>query len=43
MGEGGAMVSPPTVFNAICDALVPFGVIVTEHPLDPSRVLSLLS
>ena len=43
MGEGGAIGSPPAVFNAVADALALLGVKVTEQPLTPSRVLALIS
>ena len=33
MGEGGAIGSPPAVFNAVADALAQLGVKVTEQPL----------
>src|SRR5262249_1134311 len=42
VGEGGMIVAPPTVCNAIEDALAPLGVRVTEQPLPPSRVLELI-
>jgi carbon-monoxide dehydrogenase large subunit len=43
MGEGGAIGSPPCVFNAVADALAPRGVVLTEQPLTPSRILDALS
>jgi aerobic carbon-monoxide dehydrogenase large subunit len=42
MGEGGAIGSPPAVFNAVADALAPFGVRPTRQPLDPSAIVDLL-
>ncbi len=42
MGEGGAIGSPPAVFNAVADALALRGVKVTEQPLTPSRILAAL-
>ncbi len=42
MGEGGAIGSPPCVFNAVADALARRGVTVTEQPLTPSRILDAL-
>jgi carbon-monoxide dehydrogenase large subunit len=42
MGEGGAIASPAAVANAISDALSPFGVPVTEFPLDPSAIAGLV-
>jgi len=43
MGEGGAIGSPPAVFNAVADALALRGVKVTEQPLTPSRILEALA
>ncbi|MGH2637699.1 MAG: xanthine dehydrogenase family protein molybdopterin-binding subunit, partial [Rhabdochlamydiaceae bacterium] len=37
-GEGGAMASPVTLANAIDDALVPFGVKITDLPLKPESI-----
>ncbi len=42
-GEGGAIGAPPAVFNAVADALVPFGVYPTRQPLNPNAVLSLIA
>ncbi len=42
MGEGGAIGSPPAVFNAVADALALVGASVTRQPLGPSQVLELL-
>jgi carbon-monoxide dehydrogenase large subunit len=42
MGEGGAIGSPPAVFNAVADALALRGAKVTEQPLTPSRILAAL-
>jgi aerobic carbon-monoxide dehydrogenase large subunit len=39
MGEGGAIGSPPAVFNAVADALRPFGVKLDRSPLGPSELL----
>jgi aerobic carbon-monoxide dehydrogenase large subunit len=41
VGEGGAIVAPAAVTNAIEDALAPFGVVVTEQHLPPCRVAEL--
>jgi carbon-monoxide dehydrogenase large subunit len=43
VGEGGAIGAPPAVVNAVADALSPFGVRVTELPLTPSAIVSLLA
>jgi aerobic carbon-monoxide dehydrogenase large subunit len=42
VGEGGMVVSPATICNAIEDALSPFGVTVTEQHLPPLRILELI-
>jgi carbon-monoxide dehydrogenase large subunit len=41
VGEGGMIVAPAALCNAIEDALAPFGVRVYEQHLPPSRVLEL--
>jgi carbon-monoxide dehydrogenase large subunit len=41
VGEGGAIVAPATLTNAIEDALLPFGARVTEQYLPPAKVLEL--
>ncbi len=38
LGEGGAIGAPAAVINAICDALRPLGVGITEMPATPSRI-----
>jgi carbon-monoxide dehydrogenase large subunit len=43
VGEGGMIVAPPTVVNAIEDALSPFGVRIYEQHLPPSRILELIA
>ena len=42
VGEGGMIVAPPTVVNAIEDALAPFGVRIYEQHLPPARILELI-
>jgi carbon-monoxide dehydrogenase large subunit len=42
MGEGGAIGSPPAVFNAVADALALRGAKVTDQPLTPNRILDAL-
>jgi carbon-monoxide dehydrogenase large subunit len=42
VGEGGMIVCPPTVCNAIEDALTPYGVKVYEQHLPPVRILELM-
>jgi carbon-monoxide dehydrogenase large subunit len=41
VGEGGAIVAPATLTNAIEDALQPFGACVRDQYLPPARVLEL--
>jgi carbon-monoxide dehydrogenase large subunit len=43
VGEGGMIVAPPTVVNAIEDALAPFGVRICEQHLPPARILELIA
>jgi carbon-monoxide dehydrogenase large subunit len=43
VGEGGMIVAPPTLVNAIEDALAPFGVRIYEQHLPPARILELIS
>jgi aerobic carbon-monoxide dehydrogenase large subunit len=40
MGEGGAVVPPAAIANAVRDALAPLGVEINETPLTPERVLT---
>jgi carbon-monoxide dehydrogenase large subunit len=42
VGEGGALVAPAALTNAIEDALAPLGVKITEQWLPPSRILELV-
>jgi carbon-monoxide dehydrogenase large subunit len=43
VGEGGAIIGPPTLVNAIADALAPFGnPRCLELPLTPSRILAMI-
>ncbi len=42
MGEGGAISPPAAIANAIEDALAPFGVVIRETPVSPSRLLALI-
>jgi carbon-monoxide dehydrogenase large subunit len=41
VGEGGALIAPAALSNAIEDALAPFGARVTEQHLTPARILEL--
>lgn len=41
VGEGGMIVAPPTLVNAIEDALQPYGAKITEQHLPPEKVASL--
>jgi carbon-monoxide dehydrogenase large subunit len=42
MGEGGAISPPAAIANAIEDALTPFGVVIRQTPVSPSRLLALI-
>jgi carbon-monoxide dehydrogenase large subunit len=43
VGEGGAIVGPPTLVNAIADALSPFGTIENMRlPLTPARIMDVI-
>ena len=42
LGEGGAIGAPPTIVNAVADALRPLGVEVRDQPLGPSAVVDLI-
>ena len=42
VGEGGAIIGPPTLANAIADALAPFGELGMRLPFTPSRVLDFI-
>ena len=43
VGEGGAIIGPPTLVNAIADALSPFGEIEELRlPLTPARILDVI-
>ena len=43
VGEGGAMIAPPTLVNAIADALAPFGKRWLDMPLSPDRIVCSLT
>jgi carbon-monoxide dehydrogenase large subunit len=43
VGEGGMIIAPPTLVNAIEDALSPFGVRIYEQHLPPARILELVA
>lgn len=42
VGEGGAIIGPPTLVNAIADALAPFGEVPVELPLTPTKLLGVI-
>ncbi len=42
VGEGGAIIGPPTLVNAISDALAPFGEVEVSLPLTPTKLLSVI-
>ncbi|MBB5685924.1 xanthine dehydrogenase family protein molybdopterin-binding subunit [Sphingobium boeckii] len=42
VGEGGCIIGPPTLVNAIADALSPFNARCLDLPLTPSKILQLM-
>lgn len=42
VGEGGAIIGPPTLANAIADALSPFGEVPLDLPLTPAKILDVI-
>jgi carbon-monoxide dehydrogenase large subunit len=42
MGEGGAIGSPPAIFNAVADALALVGATIDRTPLSPDAILHAL-
>ncbi|MDE2302761.1 MAG: xanthine dehydrogenase family protein molybdopterin-binding subunit, partial [Sphingomonadales bacterium] len=42
VGEGGAIIGPPTLVNAIADALAPFGEVPVDLPLTPAKLLGII-
>ncbi|MDB5724572.1 MAG: Xanthine dehydrogenase [Novosphingobium sp.] len=42
VGEGGAIIGPPTLVNAIADALAPFGELAVRLPLTPPKILAMI-
>ena len=42
VGEGGAIIGPPTLVNAIADALAPFGEVPVNLPLTPAKLLDVI-
>ena len=42
VGEGGAIIGPPTLVNAIADALSPFGDIDVNLPFTPAKILDVI-
>ena len=43
MGEGGAIAPPAAIFNAVNDALRPFGAEVSSTPLTPAKLQAALA
>jgi CO/xanthine dehydrogenase Mo-binding subunit len=41
-GEGGRMIAPAAIAAAVEDALAPLGVRVSEVPLTPERIVTLV-
>jgi carbon-monoxide dehydrogenase large subunit len=42
VGEGGCIAAPPTIVNAVLDALAPLGITSIDMPLKPEKVWSLI-
>ena len=42
VGEGGCIIGPPTLVNAIADALAPFGEVPINLPLTPSKLMAVI-
>jgi aerobic carbon-monoxide dehydrogenase large subunit len=42
VGEGGAIIGPPTLVNAIADALAPLGELPVQLPLTPARIVEFI-
>jgi carbon-monoxide dehydrogenase large subunit len=40
VGEGGAIIGPPTMVNAVADALAPFGIRCLDLPLTPATLVA---
>jgi carbon-monoxide dehydrogenase large subunit len=43
MGEGGAIGSPPAIFNAVADALALVGATIDRTPLTPDTILDAIT
>ena len=42
VGEGGAIIGPPTLINAIADALAPFGDMTFDLPITPAKIMRII-
>jgi len=42
VGEGGAIIGPPTLVNAIADALAEYGELHLDLPLSPAKILDVI-
>ena len=42
VGEGGTIGAPPTVVNAVLDALAPLGIQTVDMPLKPEKIWALM-
>lgn len=42
VGEAGTIAAPPTIVNAVLDALVPFGITAIDMPLRPETIWTLM-
>jgi carbon-monoxide dehydrogenase large subunit len=43
MGESAMIAAPAALVNAVNDAVEPFGVLLTDVPLTPDRILSAIA
>lgn len=42
VGEGGAIIGPPAVANAVADAMAPFGELAMNLPLAPHKLMAMM-
>ena len=42
VGEGGTIGAPPTIVNAVLDALAPLGIEAVDMPLKPEKIWTLI-
>jgi aerobic carbon-monoxide dehydrogenase large subunit len=41
-GEAGCIAAPPTIVNAVLDALAPLGITTIDMPLKPEKIWTLI-